>query len=161
MAERLRRAATIYRRLSGMWSDRGEYGYAGWAYVRARRLEREALRPGGAHGWHRAGQWAFLVLADATSGFGERVRRVAITALLLVVVPGVVYAATGAIEDGGRTTHDLGDGLLFSLGQVTTTAPDRFSAPPGVELAGAVQTLVGIVLLGLLGFVLGNRIRSS
>jgi hypothetical protein len=30
-----------------------------------------------------------------------------------------------------------------------------------VDLLGAVQRLAGVALLGLFGFVLGNRIRSS
>lgn len=155
-------AATVYRRLAGMWSGQGEFRHAGWAYVRARRLERRSLSS--AHDGTDTDrvQWALMGAADWVSGFGEHPLRVIRAAGLLVLFPAVVYALTGAVHDADGVTRDPADMLLYSLGQMTTTAPDRLAAAGWlVELGGELQTLLGIVLLGLFGFVLGQRIRMS
>ena len=70
------------------------------------------------------------------------------------------------VESGGTTSlhvsHDLVDVLSFSfLNQITSTTPDLGLklASKAVYVVGSLQYVVGVVLIGLFGFVLGNRIR--
>lgn len=155
-------AAAVYRGLSGLWASQGLLGDSGWAYARSRALERREASP-----LHRAtparwARWLGLVAVDVVSGYGLRIGRVAACLALLSVLPGVVYALAGGVRNDARTTHRLGDSLLFSLGQLTSSTPERLTAAHRwVEWASVVQTLLGVTLLGLLGFVLGAVIRSS
>jgi hypothetical protein len=78
--------------------------------------------------------------------------------VLVALVPGVLYAAFGGVSG----VHDLGDGLLFSATQLTDLTPVHMdSSSHLVDLLTTAQRPAGVTLLGLFGFVLGNRIRSS
>lgn len=159
--ERLGSSAAVYRSLSATWSAQGAFQDAGRAYAAARDLERRAawrsVQATG-RGWRRLGA---LTLSKYVSGYGLKLGRVVATIGLLWLVPGLVYWLAGAVQEGSRDAGFL-DTLLFSLGQLTSSAPGRLDASTAlVEWLGLVQILGGVTLLGLLGFVLGNSLRSS
>ena len=157
-ANRHAEAALTYRRLVGLWESQGAYDDAAWAYPRARRLERAATS------WrHRRRQWLKLWAFDALAGFGERLWVVALWALAVGLVPGVLYSVLGGLERerGGDSVRALDETLRFSLGQLVTSTPEGLRPNELVEWVGILQTLAGITLLGLVGFVLANNMRRG
>jgi uncharacterized protein YjbI with pentapeptide repeats len=101
--------------------------------------------------------------------YGESVPRVAFAVAALTSIPAVAYWLLGGVREHGEqidvSAHpvaSLGKCMLFSLEQLTTSSTnDLKSANHWVDLIGTSQTVLGIVLLGLLGFVLGNKLRSA
>jgi hypothetical protein len=109
--------------------------------------------------------------------FGESISRVLLTLVLLFALFAVAYGVTGGIirdctPVGADTTdlsacrpgltRDPGDLALFSLGAMTTMEPEGLKpANDVVQVAARLEALFAIALTGLLGFVLGNRIRRS
>lgn len=155
-------AAAVYRGLSGLWTSQGLFGDSGWAYARSRELERRDASPFNEATPRRWLHWIGLLAAEILSGYGLKLGRVAGCLATLALLPGTLYAVLGGVDDGGSPTRSLGDCLLFSFGQITTSTPDRLTTESTwVEWANVVQTLAGISLLGLFGFVLGAVIRSS
>lgn len=112
-------------------------------------------------------------LVEWLCDYGESVQRV-LAALVVVYVAFVaIYGVTGAVTR--TTTTPLGvtrqvvrsvpDLALFSLTAMTSgksvAAPTTGleASDADVHLLIALQSVLGIVLLGLFGFVLGNRVR--
>jgi hypothetical protein len=59
-------------------------------------------------------------------------------------------------------TRNLIDNLLFSLGAMTTADVGRVQPYlPNIGFLMTLETLIGIALTGLVGFVLGNKLRYS
>jgi Pentapeptide repeats (8 copies) len=156
LANRLDDAARTYRELCGLWTGRGQFSDAGQAYAHSRRLERQSAGPGGRE--FRPLLWFWLLVADGLCGFGERLGRIVPWLVAVALLPGLVYWLFGGV--GGA--HEIGDYLLFSASQLTASTPARLTATTqAVEWIRVLQTLTGVALLGLFGFVLGNKIRNS
>jgi hypothetical protein len=156
LADRLDDAARTYRELSGLWTSRGQFSDAGRAYAHSRRLERQAAGPRGREFRPLFSLW--LLVADGLCGFGERLGRIVPWLMAVALLPGLAYWLFGGV--GGA--HGIGDDLLFSASQLTASTPTRLTAATQlVEWIRVLQTLTGVALLGLFGFVLGNKIRNS
>jgi hypothetical protein len=131
----------------------------------------------------RTGQtltWLGLVAAGPACGFGTRLRGVfaclggwvALFTLTLLVcgavrAPAAAHATKALLYARARSSEPyeaagLLDCFRYSIGQLVTTPPQSLKlAGRGWEIAASIETLVGIGLLGLLGFVLANRLRFS
>jgi hypothetical protein len=151
---------TRRRRTPKAWSERlggeaakrrEEMRFAWWLTLRA------------VESAERLFKWFLLLAADVLCAFGEGLGHVFAWLAALVVIPGVVYAATqGVTVEPGKRSADLADSMLFSLTQLVNSSPGRLhAAAHSVETMVALQTLIGVVLLGLLGFVLGNKLHSA
>lgn len=157
LSRRLQSAAGDYRQLAGYWQSVGQLRDAGKAYAHAQRLERRAAGPRSevAPGF-RPMRWIGLWIADLLCGFGERLSLVGLWIAALAIVPGIVMAFGGGLQGASG----IGDSLLFSVSSLAATTPERIEAAnPVVEWISALQTIAGIALLGLFGFVLGNILR--
>jgi hypothetical protein len=185
---RLQGASEDYRALSGYWGARGRFRDANAAYVRSRRLERQAASPlfasvrlqlkEGTFAYpamrrasHRRTfrtrvreravrplKWAGLWVADLISRFGQSMLLVFLTFLLVILLPGFAYDLWGGVTGA----KDLGDDLLFSASHVTPSAPNGLTAHGDLaEWLGIAQTVIAVALVGLFGFVLGNVLRQS
>jgi hypothetical protein len=179
-------AAVVYRRLAALWTSQGAYSYAGWAYVRGKRKERSHVSPfraiyeaelkedgkisikehDGLPGPEQSlWKWFVLLAADVFSAFGEGLGHVVGWLALLVLIPAGVYAATDGVQIGSgpnAPAADFWDSLLYSLTELVNAAPKRLqAAADAVETMSAIQTVTGVVLLALLGFVLGNKLHSA
>lgn len=156
----------------------GDPPAAGWAYRRRRRMEKlsarhEAVVAARSRAWGRATVQGLKYLThqivEWVCDYGESVPRVLASQLAVVVLYVAFYAAAGAVlrddpaAPGGRAvTRSAVD--LISYGLTAMLAPGQ--APDGLHPAGTGEQLVtlsqsylGIFLIGLLGFVAGNRIR--
>ena len=87
---------------------------------------------------------------------------------LIVVLVGyaLFYWVTGGLVSKGDPVHGAGNTLAqllqYSLGNMTTVGTgdlDLHPANEAIALVTASQSLVGPVLLGLFGYVLGNKLR--
>ena len=135
----------------------------------ARRLAVAAVR---ARRWREALPQAVHFVSDAFAewlcDYGESLPRVGRAYLVVMVAFAVFYGVTGSLlpdaHAGGRLspTRDVFDLLGFSfLNMATSTTPDIGLKPANhfVYFVTSLQYIVGVVMIGLFGYVLGNRIR--
>jgi uncharacterized protein YjbI with pentapeptide repeats len=115
-------------------------------------------------------KWLSDWLVELICGYGERPwRTVATMAVVFAVFIGIYWAtwAVMRVEETPQAivrvpTHNLVDLLVFGLGAFTTMDPKGLEPrATWVQLVAGFEALLGIGLTGLLGFVLGNRIRRS
>lgn len=173
-------AKEAYVALKNNFKQIGRYDDASWAYRKERRMEkreswqraREALRD--RHYRVAIGNCLKAAsdhLVELVCDYGEGIGRVIGSLVVLWLVFAVSYAiiagvwgpwqktTTGEIRYVTRNPLDL---LLFSIG-VTSRMPAGLDARPilAMRILMAMEAVFGAVLAGLLGFVLGNRIRRS
>lgn len=164
-----------YLSLERNFAATGDPEAASWAYRRRRRMEKLAARRQAAEA-ARAGRWgraATLGLAYANHklvelvcDYGESVPRVlaAQLAVLLgfIALYGVAGGVSREVPDGRAVTRAPIDLTRYAL--TAMVAPGN--PPEGLhptdeasEVATLTQSYLGVFLIGLLGFVAGNRIR--
>lgn len=131
---------------------------------------RRVVRAGSAIGrrWRAARRfaaWLALVVADPLCGFGTQLTGVICAVGLWVLSSATVFWLAHALNQTAHSADqpaDWPDSLRFSMGQLVTTPPGHLvTTAGGWDVAASIETFVGIGLLGLLGFVLGNRLRFS
>ncbi len=124
--------------------------------------------------WREAIYWRARAASDLLTewmcDYGESVPRVLATLLVIYILFTVLYAATGSvvrvsqIHGGGPrpAAASLPEVAIFSLLAMSTSGSPAVGLEPSsvlVHLFTGTQALLAIALTGLLGFVLGNRIR--
>lgn len=155
----------------------GRYGESLWAYQLEQRILRALVNPRRRIRWARQAKkkitlrsiaqftlrWVVSLLADITCGYGESVGRILATLIIMQLVFTLGYWWSGSVVNAsGMPVTDLYSVVVFSLGAMTTTGVRGLHpASSAVELAMSLQVILGIAITGLLGFVLGNRIRYS
>ncbi len=133
----------------------------------ARRLALAALRE---RRWHEALPEAVRFTADAFAewlcDYGESLPRVGRAYLVALVAFAAFYGVTGSLLHGegarARPDRSIIDLLGFSfLNMATSNTPDIGMRPAShfVYFVTSLQYIVGVVMIGLFGYVLGNRIR--
>ncbi|WP_168381002.1 pentapeptide repeat-containing protein [Modicisalibacter radicis] len=179
LSRRHSEAAGIYRALSAHWASNGATRDAGWAYYQARRLETQAQRPDNVLRRRRCERaqgpgelaapgitlgtlrWLNGALAGWVAGYGESPLRVVAATLAVVVAFALAYLTLG-VAGGAADPLWLraSDALLFSA-QAMTASLDADVTQRWLRWMATLETTAGITLLGLLGFCLGNRLRSA
>jgi hypothetical protein len=171
-AELYRRARETYQLLKNNFNSIGRYRDASWAYQKERRMERErlwsALTPRNPRTWGNLGSWLANMVQWAVTGYGERPWRTALVAAGTIALFAGIYDGLNLINSNvdsvARTTGDVcfWDALLYSGAAFFTGG---FGAMvPVNRLAGWLtvgESAIGITLLALLIFTLGNRISRS
>jgi uncharacterized protein YjbI with pentapeptide repeats len=172
------RAAQGYLALERNFEGLGDHDAASWAYRRRRRMQkREALAQARAarsgRQWRRAigryAKYASDQLVEWMCDYGESVPRVLGSLAAVYATFTLIYTLSGSVVrefeiPGGSVrvpTHNPFVVALFSLLVMTTVGPEGGLAPRSdltLVLMG-IHAFLGIALTGLLGFVLGNRIR--
>lgn len=168
-----------YLVLERNFEELGDHAAARWAYSRKRVMGkyaalRQAREAAAAHRWRaalaRCRDYAMDQLVEWVCGYGESVARVLGTLLAVYLLFALIYLVSGSIVEvndavsppGRTTTHRPIDALIFSLLALTTSGSPAVALQPSskaVHLLTGLQALLGIGLTGLLGFVVGNRIR--
>ncbi len=167
-----------YLQLERNFTDLGDPEAASWAYRRRRRVQKwEALRKGreslrsGNYGsaaqslTRYANDWVVQLVCD----YGESVPRVLLTILSVVLLFAVWYGVSGGVlkeaDDSarpGETARSPLNLLRYSMTvMVSPSDPpsDLKAATEQDQFVTILQSYIGIFLIGLLGFVAGNRIR--
>jgi len=152
LAYKFQEAERIYRQLSALWEEKGHNRDADWAYVQGKRMERNRL-------WFESKtnkfanriKAAFSWLSDAVLGYGVSVTKIFISYIVLIVIFTAIY---GSLLDVGIT-----DCIKLSLKY--TIGGDIEETVPLVETLAMLQTGLGMLLTGFLGFVVANKVRKS
>jgi hypothetical protein len=148
---------------------------ASWAYRRRRRMQKREARVRARAEWalgRRAAaaralaQYAGDQVVEWVCDYGESIPRVLASILVMYLVFTVLYGVTGSVvrelPGGGEvTTRRPLDLAVFSWLSMMTGPLDSHLRPrdeAALALLG-VQVFLGIMLIGLLGFVIGNRVR--
>ncbi len=172
-------ARQAYLNLEGNFRSLGNPEAASWAYRRARRMGKRRAREA-TLGALRGRHWRSALLEGATFAadafaeflcdYGESLPRVLRAFVLVLLGFAAMYGLTGSLLHEVQTAagprmlpaRGLADLLGFSfLEMCTSSTPDLGLRPASrvVYFAGSLQYVVGVVLIGLFGYVLGNRIR--
>ena len=167
-----------YLALERNFSEIGDPDAASWAYRRKRRMKKM-------DSWQRArralaedrraaaldayARYAGDQFVEWVCDYGESVPRVLASLLVVYVFFVLFYGVTGSVlhlraTPAGQlwqTTRDPLDLAVFSLLAMTTSGTPSVLVPRNefVYLLTGLQALLGIAMTGLLGFVVGNRIR--
>ncbi len=157
----------------------GDAESASWCYRRARRMGKWANAATARHAAHardwssalrHAASWTSDTFVEWLCDYGDSIPRVVRAYAINLLAFAAYYLLTGSllrpVQSGAETlwvhSHKVIDALSFSfLNQITSTTPDLGLklASRSVYVVGSLQYVVGVVLIGLFGFVLGNRIR--
>jgi uncharacterized protein YjbI with pentapeptide repeats len=151
LGQKFREAERIYRQLSALWGERGHNKDSEWAYIQAKRMERNCL-------WYERKDHKFKnktkaimnLLIDIFLGYGISLSRVLMTYLLMIMLFGVMYNVL--------TDYNFGECMIYSFGY---TIGVRNSLSPVIDSLSMLQTGMGMLLTGFLGFIVANKIRKS
>ena len=167
-----------YLALERSFAAQGDHDAAVWAYLRRRRMQKQSAlaraKAARAEGrkpdaFRNYAQFASDEFVEWVCDYGESVPRVMRSLLVLYLAFTLTYGLTGSVTREEKTpagtvqvvSRNIEDVAIFSLLAMSTgDTGDRLK--PTHDLS---RTLVGIhvfvwvALTGLMGFVLGNRIR--
>lgn len=144
-------AIDIYSSLAGHFSSRGHGADEAWAFIRRKKLEMRVAR--------KSGHWLkylALLVAWLVTGFGESLGRVAATGLLLVVTVSLIFY----FGYDQKWYLALAIGLAGLFGSRPASMPDALLHDLVADLTLVTETVLGILLVGIFGFILGNKIRG-
>ena len=178
--QRLARARDIYAELRNSFVANGYHEDASWAHYKERRLTREMHRPDRARQYYKDiypnnGRfqiaqktwfyirflwiWLLMLVTEITSGYGERPWRTVFASLAIVILFPLLYWLSGGIKIGSGNAILWYDYLTYSLGAFTTVGFTRFHVVTWfAELLTGIEAILGVSMLALLMFSLGNRI---
>jgi hypothetical protein len=185
-AYRYREAKHTYIALKQNFDSLGHYTGASWAYRQERRMEKlgaleRSKAAYAAHNWRgfisNGSKFLSDILVEKLCDYGEGIWRVLfwIFAFIFVIGP-VLFGVLGEFEwtegskaayanfsySGQRYVYGYYQFLLYSIDTFSTAnfaelTPNSASA----RLASGCLAMIGVFLVGLLGFVAGRRIRRS
>ena len=143
-----------------MWTGIGFLRDANWAYVKGRRMERRRMLAD----WRgaplsRKPQLAWKIatntLMDIMFGYGESLFRMVTTYVVLVLFFAYVF-------QGNASLPSYLQAFWISLKNMAGVGSEQLSGiSPLVDMLNVVQTTIGILLTGIFGFILGNKIRNQ
>ena len=167
-------AVGSYHALERNFISLGDLDAARWAYGRRRRMQKlstrsQAREAGAARRWGDAAQlsmdYAGDQIAEWVCDYGESVPRVLGALVALPLLFALLYGLTGSIvhvEAGvaGAPVRNPVQLIIFTLLAMTAQTPAGMAVRDQlIYFCTSIETLLGIFLTGLLGFVAGNRIR--
>jgi uncharacterized protein YjbI with pentapeptide repeats len=154
----------------------GSNDEASWAYKKGRQMGRKHAGQAARHalrardwlvGLRQGWSWISDVFVEWLCNYGESLSRVIQAFLILIVLFAILYGLTGSLvrtEGAGSEAPVTNVFDLFTysfLNMMTANPPDIGIKPAGQKFYFFVslQGALGIILMGLFGFVLGNRLR--
>lgn len=154
-------AEEIFKNLNGLWNNKGFVSDANWAYVKGRRMERKRMivdlqnkMPLGER-IETMGSIFINFLFDFSFGYGESMLRMIQTYILTVFFFAFFYYANTDLSSYLQASWiSLKNMVGISSSQLTTSSPF-------IDMLNMLQTTIGILLTGIFGFILGNKIRNQ
>jgi len=182
LAQSVSEARDVYLALKNNFRSIGQYDDASWAYIKERQMEKAtyaswcARRYRGANlpedcgprSWRwwwfhlKCGvKWLFDWVAELSCCYGERPwRTVGWSVVVLFLFPLLYYLSGGLMSEAGLMSWL--DYFNYSLAAFSTIGFSQFQAvTPLAQTLTSFESLLGISLLALLMFTLGNRISRS
>lgn len=155
-------AEDIYKTLNGLWAGKGYIADANWAYVQGRRMELRRLiaeygNPKLTFWTKVKNTWSICTnaLSDLLFGYGESMTKMILTYFVTVFLFALFFKAQ-------VTPLEYIQALGISLKNMAGMDSDVLrEVSPFVDMLNLMQTTIGILLTGIFGFILGNKIRNQ
>lgn len=153
-------AEDIYKNLNGLWMSKGFYSDANWAYVQGRRMElRRYFAEFGEQSFSNKIQISRKIVANLLSnilfGYGESMFKMIMTYITVIIVFAFLYF-------GNVSFPTWLDSLWVSLKKMVGVGSDAIEGVSAfVDILNILQTTFGVLLTGIFGFILGNKIRNQ
>lgn len=155
-------AEVIYKNFNALWAGKGYFGDGNWAYVQGKKMERrrmisqfcdKSVKPTTkiANIWHIFTN----TISDIFFGYGESMTKMIGTYILTVFIFAWLFSENANIIE---YTQALAISLKNMAGMESETL---YGVSPLVDMLNVVQTTIGILLTGIFGFILGNKIRNQ
>ena len=176
-------AKEAYLALKNNFAEIGRYRDESWAYVKERQMGKMMHHPRLARKYYgeelpenpdawrlwwfyirHTAKWAIdEFFFDQLCEYGESIPRTLRAMGVALAGFAILYWLLGAVVDvSGNPSSSWLHCLLYSGGAFTTLGVDTLRpANDWVRALSILESVMGIALTGLLGFVLGNRIRRS
>lgn len=182
-AVRLEQGTAIYLELKENFRSIGAYSEASWAYTMERRMRRSQHHPQFVascfasnfpgkkieqlifYMWHTA-IWLLDYLVDITTGYGESLLKPVLTiGVFVALIFPWLYSIGGGVEVLAGTaqshiSYGYSDLLFLSIGNLMQGYPGYEVSTEFGKLTQVVEQLFGVLMIGLLGFILGNKINQ-
>jgi len=178
------RAKEAYLALKNNFLGQGCYSDASWAYSKERQMERKTHNPLRAWRFYsklelptnklsllvslgpfyirHTVKWLFDWLAYLSCGYGERPFNTIFLAMLFIAIFPFFYEWSGGLSSTKGLSLEWMDYLQYSIASFSTRSlPDIIPISSWAELLTSMEALLGIAMLSLLMFTLGNRIARS
>ncbi|ABE52064.1 hypothetical protein [Methanococcoides burtonii] len=165
--DRFTDAEDIFRYLSGFWLTKGYMQDSNWAYVQAKRIERERLKNeleikkknSNYISYYTKFKISFQIflsyLADILCKYGESLTRITRTLFATFLLFAIIYYFALSLTS-------IYQALWISFQRMVTINPEELTNVPNrIQFISLLQTIISILLIGLLGFILGNKIRHQ
>ena len=155
-------AEVIYKNFNALWSGKGYIADGNWAYVQGKRMERWRMisqmhdkslnwLKKGANIWHICTNF----MSDLFFGYGESMTKMIVTYILTVFL--FAWAFTENVS-----LLEYSQAFAISLKNMVGMDSDILQdVSPLVDMLNVVQTTIGILLTGIVGYILGNKIRNQ
>lgn len=155
-------AEIIFKNFNALWTGKGYIADGNWAYVMGKRMERRRmiaqLRDGGLSPLRRLNLLRHILsnaFSDLFFGFGESMTKMVLTYIVTVFLFAWIFLSK-------VTMLEYGKALLVSLkNMVALDSTELSDVSPLIDMLRIVQTTIGILLTGIFGFILGNKIRNQ
>ena len=162
VSRRWAEAEEIYKNFNALWTGRGFIADGNWAYVRGRRMERRRMIREMADSEvpfrRKAGNcWRIFTNAfsDLLFGYGESMLKMVVTYVVTVFLFAWAFCSEVSLLEYGQA-------LAISLKNMAGMDSEMIrNVSPLVDMLNVVQTTIGIILTGIFGFILGNKIRNQ
>ncbi len=169
-------AIDTYRRLAGMWNGLGLYSDEARAYRYAKRLELKAasialrrhssevpLSPASGQPSRRRALQIVVghSIANALCGFGESLGRITLWILGVVLATGALFSIFNGVQHDNSSKASVAESFTYAVKNLVGGTATGLHLRTNWQLVGAAETIVALVLIGLFGFVLGNKLRRS
>lgn len=155
-------AEIIYKNFNALWAGKGYFGDGNWAYVQGKKMERrrmisELFNNSVKPVTKLTNLWHILtnVISDIFFGYGESMFKMIVTYILTVFFFAWMFAENTNILE---YTQALAVSLKNMAGMDSESLR---GVSPLVDMLNVIQTTIGILLTGIFGFILGNKIRNQ
>lgn len=151
----------IYKSLSSTFSSNGFSNDSNWAYVQGKIAERKELynQLCSCKNWKEkltlSSKWLINFISHWLFGYGEGLHNICLTYLVLVQTFTIVYLYNCDITNFFQAFTVSLKNMIGVSSEVITEKENIW-----LSLLNLIQTTVGILLTGIFGFVLGNKIRD-
>jgi uncharacterized protein YjbI with pentapeptide repeats len=158
-------AEDIYKTLNGLWTSKGFLGDANWAFVKGKKMERKRMINELVFGqklpFTKAVNQSALIfwnfITDKLFGYGESMSKMITTYVVTIFIFAYIYYSSSATN-----LPDYLLALIISLKNMVAQTSDEVSGiSPFLDFLNMVQTTIGILITGIFGFILGNKIRNQ
>lgn len=161
---RYREAEEFYKTMNGLWSSMGFHSEANWAYVKGKRMERKKLI---AESWMSHTPFKtriknitdviFNYITDVFFGYGESMIKILLTYIGIIIIFAWIYYSSG---DVSLSSYFEAIGISFN-NMLAMSSDKLYNVSPLIDFLNLLQTGVGILITGIFGFMLGNKIRNQ